>query len=665
MGEGAGPLTVRPPSRVPGRPSTRTGFPAWALVALGLLLGPAAGVAQEPPDTLRPDTLVADPLPGDTLRADTLAAGEPGVPGERGDTVFVDTIFYNLPRLDAPGPAGWAQGVWIWDLDDILASGAVSLADLLAEVPGVIPLQAGDYGNPGALTAFGLGGGRVRVLRDGFEVIPLEGGVADLSRIGLGGISRVRLDRSMGELVIHLEGLEYDSGLPYSLVEAGTGDLNTNVFRGTFANPTALGGSVGVALERADSRGSRGDEEGNVTGTWLRYQLHRGDGAGLALDFRRMGSESAAAEYASPVTRTDWTVRGRAALAPGLNAEAYWGTSTHKVEDLREAYEREGGSRSQMGVRLAAERGGLFAQGAFRRFGGDGLPSHRLDLTVGADRQEIGGFTAALSRASFPDVTTSARQVRGWTRPVLGLSLFGSWESGTYGARTYPLLGPPVPDTLDEAPAEPDTAAAEPEDPLFRVTDRTSTRYGAQWAWRSFAISGARLHLEADSLLPLGFAPDRGQPALSGGTRDGWEIWGRVPTPLTGLRLEGSLQQWDEPWSYLPRRTYRGAFVFHRQYLESGNLEWWWTVGVRGHDPMTVRQVVGDALDDDGEVVGPELAGVPFYQNWYARVQLRIVSVRIFIGWENFTVRRNLQNLPDRFLPITRAFYGLRWTLWN
>lgn len=632
-----------------------------ALLAAALVALPRGVRAQEPPDTvradtLRTDTLRADTLLADTLRADTLAASA--------DSAAADTIFYNLPRMDRGVPAGWARGVWSWSHDEMLATGAVTLAELLGEVPGVIPLLAGDFGNPAGATAFGVGGGRVRVLRDGFEVVPLEGGVADLARIGLAGLSMVRVERSMNELVVHLEGLEYDDGRPYSLIEAGAGDLNTNLLRGTFADPTALGGSVGVALERTDSRGARGNEEGSVTGTWLRYQLHRGDAAGLAMDFRRVGSTGAAEEYPWPLTRTDWTIRGRATVFPGLNAEAYWGRSTHKVEDDREEYALEGGTRSQMGARLAFERAGTFARGAYRRFGGDELPTDRVDLEVGADRPEAGGFSVGLTRASWAGHGTSARQVRAWTRPLLGLSLFGSWESGTVGSRTFPVARLPEPDPASGEPAEPDSTAAEPPPP-FRVTDRTASRIGAEWAWRDVAVSGARLRLEADSLLPLGLRPDLGEPALAGGSREGWEVWVRLPTPLAGLRVEGGLQQWDEGWSYLPRRTYQGAFVFHDTFLASENFELWWTLGVRGHDPMTVRQVVGELSDDEGNPLGPELATVPFYQNWYARIQARIVTVRIFIGWENFAIRRDLQSFPGRLLPATRATYGLRWTMWT
>jgi hypothetical protein len=68
--------------------------------------------------------------------------------------------------------------------------------------------------------------------------------------------------------------------------------------------------------------------------------------------------------------------------------------------------------------------------------------------------------------------------------------------------------------------------------------------------------------------------------------------------------------------------------------------------------------------EEDEEGVQP-LETVPFYQNWYGRIQVRIVTVQIFIVWENFIRRRNLQNFPGRVLPITRTSYGLRWTMWN
>ena len=104
-----------------------------------------------------------------------------------------------------------------------MVSGANTLSELVALVPGVIELLGGDYGTPAAVSAFGVGGGGVRVTRDGFEVLPVEGGVPDLQRIGLAGIDQVKLERNGGELLIELTSHRYVDGRPFSVVEAGTG----------------------------------------------------------------------------------------------------------------------------------------------------------------------------------------------------------------------------------------------------------------------------------------------------------------------------------------------------------------------------------------------------------------------------------------------------------
>ena len=82
-------------------------------------------------------------------------------------------------------------------------------------------------------------------------------------------------------------------------------------------------------------------------------------------------------------------------------------------------------------------------------------------------------------------------------------------------------------------------------------------------------------------------------------------------------------------------------------------------MGVRGRDPMDVRVLAGQ---DAGDTT---LASVPFYQSWYGTSRSASSPSGSSSNWENFTIRRNLQDFPGRVLPITRAFYGIRWTLWN
>jgi hypothetical protein len=92
--------------------------------------------------------------------------------------------------------------------------------------------------------------------------------------------------------------------------------------------------------------------------------------------------------------------------------------------------------------------------------------------------------------------------------------------------------------------------------------------------------------------------------------------------------------------------------------METGNLEVFFDLGVHGRDPMVMP-----FREDVEGVVAP--ASVPFYQNWFVRLQIRIVTVRAFIMWENFTIRQRNQDFPGRILPATRSIYGVRWTLRN
>lgn len=614
----------------------------WASLTVAALAVPLAVTAQEPPDSLAvPDTLQA---PGAQPIADSLQS--------RADTVSADTIFYNLPAPSGEIPPGFVTGVWVFDRNAIMASGANTLAELVAELPGVFPLWGGDYGTPLAMSAFGLGAGGYRIFRDGFEVYPVDGGVADLQRIPLVGIARVRLDRSMGAMVVEMWSHRHGDGRPFSVVEAGTGDLDTNLFRGVFAEPTALGGSIAVGLERADTRGIGAAEGGHRTGSWARYQLHLRNRAGLAIDFRRTGSQTKVPEYAPALSRSDVVVRGSVEVVEGVVAEAYAGRSTLDAEDAGEDYALLGGSRTQRGVRLGLARGGAWGRGALRFFEGD-LPSRSLDVDAGVAVPAWGGAAGGLRRATWEGTTTSSLQARAWLGPVAGLTAFGSWESGTFGARDGPLLD----GTIDPGPPFLPRPADVP--PGVLVADRDALRVGGAASLFGVDVAAAYLRLETDVQLPLAMELDAGSPLAPGATRSGVEAWGSVPTPMTGLRLEGSYQRWDAAGPYLPSETYRAYLRYHRVHLDSGNLELWWTLGVRGNEPMSVF-VAGDGAADPG---GLEV--VPFYQNWFGRIQVRIVTVRLFLGLDNFTLRRNLRSFPDRPLPYQRSFFGLRWDMWN
>lgn len=662
-------------------------------LSLVLVFGPgliplaADAAAQVPPDSVPPDSTRADTARTEKLRELQLPdSARQQVPDSlrpaQDSTAAGDSLPppRNLPRFPDPVPAGFATGVWEWDREGLLTTRALTLAEILDEVPGVIGLRAGDYGKPRAVTAFGLGGGGVRVFRDGIELAPLAGGVADLATIGLGGVASVRVERRGGGLRVELESLRNEDPRPYSLVEVGTGDLDTNLFRGTFSHPRAFGGSIGLALDRIDTEGPSRQEAGASTGGWLRYALHRGDKAGLALDFRRMTADRDTFFDPSEVARTDLGVQGRWELSPGLVVGGFYGKSSIRrageAPDDSVPDELNDETRSQLGARVGLEKPWVWSEGRFTTRSGEGWPSSTARFGAGVRPTWLGALEGSVEWEGWDeegrDATTT--DLRGWTRPFQGLSIFGEYEDGRRG-----VPFPPLP--RDTVSADGEEASADSVAPTPRFTDRRFTRYGVLFDRWGLSVGGARLHLRADSLPVLGLPMDEDGMWVEGGARKGFEVFVDAPLFLGPLRVIGSYQDWeDDPegrWRYFPDRTWEARLSFHDVYLASGDLEIWFDAGVEGRDPMRVPFAAADGTSDgtdgggdagtgngNGEAA-PLLEPVPFYQSWYAWLEIRVVTVRVFFRWENLTNKDDNLDFPGTHLPGTRAMYGVRWTLWN
>lgn len=648
-----------------------------------LTIGVAEAAAQDP------DTLVVEP-------PDTLAPGVSVVALDSGmvvvDTLYTthpDSVFRTLPALTTGAPSLREAGVTAWDQDAILRSPALTLLELLAQEGDLLPLRYGDYGAPEAIVGAGVAGGRIRLFVDGVETLPLYSAVPDLSQVALAAVSEVRVERSAGEVVIRLTSLEPDDPRPMSRVEASTGDLDTNFFRGTFVHPRALGGTIGLSLERADTRGRGGNDPGSRQGLWVRYALHRGDDMALAVDYRKGTARSELDSIPASIDRSSWTVRGRAALAEGLVAELYTGSSSVAADDDGftpiDLTQRQHGARLSFERELGAEplrvllhpvpraigdpepeppvrgdHGRIWARGEGRLFSGPELPSRTLGVSAGAEWSTVGGVAADLRSDAWADAireeSATVRGVRGWTRALYGLSLFGGWDSGLRGSRIQePRMLVPEPDSL----IDPDTIPAPDPVGAFHLSDRTSLRAGARFALGPVDVSGLWQRVEVDSILPVDLLGARVGQAVAGDEVTGFEVTGRVGLPmlLDGLALTGSLQQWETAGVYRPGRRYTGGLDFH-DIFKAGNLELQASAQVQGRDPMLLPWVEGEG--DEAALVR-----VPFQQSWDLWLQVRVLTVRIFIRAENVGLRAGNQDFPGRLLPQTRSIYGIRWTLWN
>jgi hypothetical protein len=647
---------------------------AWALFFV--MVGPASARGQVIPDTIPPpDTIQVVETPGDTLGLQTAA-----------DSISPeDTIpAAYLPELTTPHPAAWSTGVWEWDREGILGSRAVTLAGLLSEIPGVVPLRGGDLGMPVSVTAFGAGGGRVRVFRDGVEMLPLEGSVTDLARVGLSGLESVRVIRAVGEVRIEVKSIFSVGGRPYSFIEAGTGDLNTNILRGTFAHPRALGGVAHFSMERLDTQGPLAIEPGVSQGASFRYGRSLWGRGVIALDYYGRSTDRGTIYDPKRAGRSDLSLRTRWELPKGFVADLFYASSSAGTEKP-DTFPFLNDSRTQVGALVSFESSRFRALSQVRRLSGEGLPGTAARLEAAAGVGRYGGLGGEYEWESWEERSVSRNRIRAWTAPLFGLSLFGERGSGDWGVPYLPARQSTPPDSVGEGEEPPaiDTFAAVVPGPRFGT--HKGTRYGLEFNWRGLSLAGARLKVESDSLFLLGLPTDRSGATAPGGTREGFEVSARIPLYPQGLSLVGSYQRWDQledawttpedsaatpepvpedqaPWRYLPRFTYQGALSFHNAFLPTGNLEVWFDGGVWGREPMAVPFPEEVEVGEEIRLVQPM---VQFYQSWYLRLQIRVVTVRAFFMWENITLREGNQDFPGRLQPATRSVYGIRWTLWN
>ena len=610
---------------------------------------------QVPPDSVADTTMVADSVPADSVAADSLEV----------DSVPPPPLF---PDLTDPAPAHGLNGIREWDRDALMAARGQTLWELLADIPGLLGIRSGDFGSAATVFPTGYSGGGLRLYYDGVEHLPLEGSVPDLSRIPLSGLERVRVILRPGGAEVRLFRLVHGDARPRTVVEAGTGDQDTNLLRATVSAPRMFGGKGALAIERLDTRGR--DNPGAITGGWFRYSLHRGDQAGIRYEIRRMGVERTVLnDSPGSVNRTDWSLQGRLAPLEGLMVEAWAAGASVSTGDTMQVFPFQAEARSQYGMGLSGSRGPVWGRATARFNRGAGLADRELAAEISALAGDLGGVSGRAWRETWDERVGSGYDVRAWVTPVPYAALFA--ERGS-GARAVPFLSPLLPEEPVDTTGstqDPDTMETDPG-PSARFTTRTGTRFGVRGRWRGHELSAARLAVEADSVWPTQLLFDRGGVVLAQPLRKGWEVTGIVPVRPRGLFVAAEVQLWEKADTaslYFPEHTYRAGFSFHRVFRATGSFEMWGDLGVHGRSEMYVPQPdeAAPPPPDDAEEDVRVPSMVPFYQNWYFRLQLRFYTLNIFATVENVSFRDNNQDVPGVLLPVTRGVYGIRWTFWN
>jgi TonB-dependent receptor-like protein len=187
-----------------------------------------------------------------------------------------DSIQARIGR-DGPTPSLEIGQSLTYDRDQLFATGAITLGDLLDRVPGYTTFRTGWLSAPQA-TAFGGDFSRVRVFIDGIERDDLEprNGVAqNLGTVPIWTLQSLSLARSANELRVDMRTWEYDGTAPYTRIDALTGDLNTNLYRAFYGKRFYNGAALQIAIQQFGVTDVRNGGGGQSFGGMLRYGIGR------------------------------------------------------------------------------------------------------------------------------------------------------------------------------------------------------------------------------------------------------------------------------------------------------------------------------------------------------------------------------------------------------
>lgn len=205
---------------------------------------------------------------GKAARTDTTKAKRPPR-----DTVKTPIVKPLTPRSTDIGASRWH-----WDRDQIFSSGAMTLGDLLAGVPGVTLMTTGFLLAPAVVAYYG-DPGRVRIFLDGVELDvlnPRNGGIPDLALVPLWAMEDVQVERAAGELRVHLRSWRVDRTTPNTRTDVVTGTENLNLYRGFFGKRFDNGMALQLAGQQQSSI-SQGGMDGDALGGLARFGWARGD----------------------------------------------------------------------------------------------------------------------------------------------------------------------------------------------------------------------------------------------------------------------------------------------------------------------------------------------------------------------------------------------------
>ncbi len=600
-----------------------------------------------PPDTIPTDT-VEVPIPPEEVGSDTIPeaireAAESTAPVPR------------IPDFPEPAAFGWSSATWSWGREELALLPSLTLLDFIERLPGMVVYRAGGYGRPDALTAAGMGGGRIRVRIDGYELDPYDAAAYPLDAISMVDLNRVTVERGLSEIRVDVESFRLEGVEPYSIVQIGTGPQENRLLRTMFSRGFGAR-SVGTAAFDLIQTGGVGVREAyaarNVN---FRFATVPTASTGLQIEYRSTTLDRAGSEFPLQSTRSDLVLRGRAMSGERLVFEALVGTTNveddlavtddgdDETDPLVEAVRKDvqGLARAAYTTESLTVTGGL----RFRAAREAPLVSVPLQFEARAAYRpfERARLEASARIESSEPASGSALKVTGAFNPHPILALFGSAEVGSR-VHTVRYLPTPIEEEDPELVFQPGSA------------DARSFRGGIELAGNLGRAGVAVFDAASTEVSGFGLPFDIEVAPFATGSLRAVEAYFDVPVfpGRNALRVDGwytrSVGGADR--AYAPADLGRFGLRFHEVYI-GGQFE-----------PFARVELVrrGPAIVPFGTDTDPTL---PIALSFNLDVRIRIIDVEAFIIWDNMTGERTGLPLPNSPIPQPRIIYGASWRFRN
>ena len=602
------------------------------LVGLGLVVGAVlhggaaaahAQVQQRDTTRARPDSVSvpAQLSPADSARlaiADSLEDAR-----RRADTVKAPLPHAELPMsLDIGAP-------YRWDREALAATGAVTLAELLERIPGVVGFRTGWIASPQLASYLG-DPAAIRLFVDGLELAPLSTRAApsfDLSEFALWHLDEVVVERAPSEVRVYMRTWSVRSTTPFTRTDVYTGNEDTNIYRGYFGRRFGRGEALQLAGEQYGTSGDRfgsGDQLALLGRIGIGRSRWAADAFVLRSNRTRLSHEPEAGGTIIPALDSRWTTAylragtGVTDSGPWLQAiaasQAYRGRGTAPVDTADTTgsfsdYILTGG--------LSVRRARVSALARARVGGGRTryAQSARLGLVLGPIGLQMLGENGMLDSTSRVDGT-------------LRLRLFGPLEAVASGEYVW--------DHRDLATNE-ESIGARAE---------LGLRLGRLW------LTGGVLYRDTTALAPArlfeqGFEERIETEALGALATVRGKVWKDVG-------IDAMVVSWDSEGWHRPQHHAIGRLFVDTRWLRRfprgnfGFLAW-----VQGeYRPETPFPVA------DGAAYSTQNRILSFL------IEVRIVDAVLTWQLRNAAPLRETQ-VPGFFVPGPMQLYGVRWTFWN